>query len=1670
MKKIIIYKPLIAILWVLLLGAQMQANNVTRPNISFYGGLAVNSYSGNLFFQRNDLKLAGSGPSVDLTFAFNSSHRHDDQGFGLGWTFSHNMYYFPDSQGVWLSMSTGKRHLFVENAGAYAAPPGVFDCFETYGPGLWRLSTPSGMIYYFEDSTHKHLTRIKDPSGNEVSLSYQNGKVTEIVNATGRKIRFVWQNNHLLRVQDISSLPARNWEYSYSNSGQLLSVKNPLAHIQNYGYDQDGKLISIRLYDDNQLFIGYHKGEVVAEIASCDFHDYFTYEREANKTFHIKETDDGSIIDTYVFDEDGNLIQKKGSCCGYDMGYTYDGDLNITEIVNGEGKVVSYSFDALGNRTSTTDPSGNTSFTTYVSGTTRIASIQDRRGNTKAFTYDSDGNVVRIDYPLGIQENFSYDSRGLLKSHTDGEGNTRYFEYDSLGNLLCVKAPLGVSMRRIYDTRGNKIEEIDARGHSVYYEYDLLDRLIKLTDHLGYSYRYRYDSNGRLLSEINPLGDSVNYTYDPLGRLLAESYPQGVTYRFKYNKRGNLIARIDPMGREWRYRYNSRNQKVAEIDPLGNTTRFAYNGIGKQINEIDPLGNVSSFVYDDAGRQIQSTNSVGELFQSSFNEVGQKISTTDPLGNITQFEYDALGRLIKKTDPLGNVSHTFYNKNHKPIIKLDPLGRKTEYLYDSLMRVVAIIDPAGDSVRFKYDKMDNLIAWILPNGDSTSWEYNEQDLPIIERNMQGYETKAFYNPLQWQVRSETAGGNRKHYVYDKLGRLIEMRDTLGVLEKRSYDLNGNLIQQETQWGQVYTYSYDVLNRKVRMIDPEGEEQRYMYDALGKIIAIIDRRGNSQQFSYDSEGRVLEEIDELGNKVSYSYNTRGEISQIVDPSGRSTRFNYDAAGRKISEVLPDNSQAIFSYDVAGQLSSTTTRNGQKIQFDYDLKGQLIKKSYPNNREDFFQYDQNGSLISAINPWATVSYTYDELGRKKSESCRNKTTNIDFGAGTRSTEIIYPSGRKIVENSDIRGRLENIQEGANTLASFTYNQNDRPTSIVFGNGLEEKISYNNFTKIREIEQDSLFTLKYDYDSEGYILSEENLRWGAFSRTFSYDPSGSITAAKRGTITNGQINLPTDTWQYSHDANGNRTHSQFNGASTSYQVDFKNAYTRVGTQNMSLDMQGNLLNDGTYQYDYDADNKLIEVKQSGNSLISYRYDALGRRTQRMSPTDTVYYYYCLNEIIEERDARDSVIATYVYGIGIDDIIQAEIQGQNYYYHRDWQGSVRAISNDQGQAVEYYEYDPFGKQSVFNAQHQQIVSSQIGNPYGFTGRRHESGSHLIYYRSRTYHADLGRFLQPDPAGYIDGPNMYRYALNSPTNHRDPFGLFIDNFPEGFNVKEWWDNLFKLRFAPSVSLEGLSVTFLSIPLGPGIFSITAALHGTIGPCCDPYYNEINVDVNAGFSIGVEYALGLGQDFREKKDALDQIKKARKKKEHNDRDDIKRELRREKYQGDHNELQKKIQDLDTEHPNLGKKDRRQKINKLKREQFWDKVDNIYDEANPNKAFKEYMEDFKKNNVKSDVELYADIDILAVDLPTCPIVQDYLLDWSGSFRLDLDFTAGFAGFGAELKLSATFDANEPFYFKRSATFNYGLISYVGLKVALSATGRFNIRGVYASRIKPGTFPF
>lgn len=67
----------------------------------------------------------------------------------------------------------------------------------------------------------------------------------------------------------------------------------------------------------------------------------------------------------------------------------------------------------------------------------------------------------------------------------------------------------------------------------------------------------------------------------------------------------------------------------------------------------------------------------------------------------------------------------------------------------------------------------------------------------------------------------------------------------------------------------------------------------------------------------------------------------------------------------------------------------------------------------------------------------------------------------------------------------------------------------------------------------------------------------------------------------------------------------------------------------------------------------------------------------------------------------------------------------------------------------------------------------SEFDNIVGFDGYIHERETGMCTVRNRALEPILGRWGSRDPAGLIDGANLYQYVGSSPTVRIDPFGLY---------------------------------------------------------------------------------------------------------------------------------------------------------------------------------------------------------------------------------------------------------------------------------------------------------
>lgn len=84
---------------------------------------------------------------------------------------------------------------------------------------------------------------------------------------------------------------------------------------------------------------------------------------------------------------------------------------------------------------------------------------------------------------------------------------------------------------------------------------------------------------------------------------------------------------------------------------------------------------------------------------------------------------------------------------------------------------------------------------------------------------------------------------------------------------------------------------------------------------------------------------------------------------------------------------------------------------------------------------------------------------------------------------------------------------------------------------------------------------------------------------------------------------------------------------------------------------------------------------------------------------------------------------------------------------------------------------------QIVYERPDERITpTSTLDNLASFQGHITDPATGLVYMRNRWMDPEMGRFLTPDPMGYVDEPNAYAYAGNDPSNSSDPLGLYEED------------------------------------------------------------------------------------------------------------------------------------------------------------------------------------------------------------------------------------------------------------------------------------------------------
>ncbi len=237
------------------------------------------------------------------------------------------------------------------------------------------------------------------------------------------------------------------------------------------------------------------------------------------------------------------------------------------------------------------------------------------------------------------------------------------------------------------------------------------------------------------------------------------------------------------------------------------------------------------------------------------------------------------------------------------------------------------------------------------------------------------------------------------------------------------------------------------------------------------------------------------------------------------------------------------------------------------------------------------------------------------------------------------------------------------------------------------------------------------------------------------------------------------------------------------------------------------GNLANDGTCVYRWDALNRLMEVQRVSDGAVIQQaaYDALNRRVRVTVSNDGLPENSALNgstdclylgwRCVEERQTIsdiDTPTKQYTWGIYLDELLQqrqlvalngfAASAAADLYPLQDLLYRTTGLADSSGTIREAYDTDAYGNTIILrNAGTPPSAitwssETQVNNPtctYIYTGQRFDTAINAYYYKARYYIPRWDRFASKDPIGYDGGfANLYVYVGSYPTIFTDPLGL----------------------------------------------------------------------------------------------------------------------------------------------------------------------------------------------------------------------------------------------------------------------------------------------------------
>jgi RHS repeat-associated protein len=676
---------------------------------------------------------------------------------------------------------------------------------------------------------------------------------------------------------------------------------------------------------------------------------------------------------------------------------------------------------------------------------------------------------------------------------------------------------------------------------------------------------------------------------------------------------------------------------------------------------------------------------------------------------------------------------------------------------------------------------------------------------------------------------------------------------------------GDLMLAWTNRGYIFRIEYDQLRRPIASVVIGSDQQNPNRAIQFKKIVYGDAPGNGltdgQKTQLNLRGKPYKHHDASGLIISMGRNPATGLDEGFDFKGNLLR----GAGQLIRDYtsIPDWSQnppvepEIFANSAR---YDALNRPVQIVAPHSDRPGSKLHITRPG-------YNEAG-LLERVDLWLEQESEPSTLLELNTAS-RRLVTDIDYNA----------KGQRLkIEQGEGSGRTITTYEYDSETFRLARRLTMRPNHPDPDRRKLQDLSYTydpvgNITHIRDRAQDRVFHsnacvepgAEYRYDALYRLVAaggrehrggDQQPNWDEgvravqsipndcqalrnYVETYRYDPVGNILQMRRHQGRNldqpGQV-IWNRRYQYALDSNrllasslpadpdNLPEYSATPGYASKYAYDQHGNMISVPHIPMMewdfLDQlhstQRQIVNNGPGErtfYVYDAGGQRVrKVTERQNGLRKDERIYLGgleifRRYNGDGQTVTLE-----RETLNVMDDRQRVamIEIRARSEGADDSPRLLVR----YQFGDHLGSTMLEVDDQADVISYEEYHPYGSAAYLASRSQTETPSR----YRFTGKERDEETGLSYHGARYYAPWLGRWTSCDPAGLVDGPNLYVYGRCNPVRNLDPSGAQCVDIigwgkpGEDTIIHQCQTDPYKGGSVPNASLSGPSAVKTSKP------------------------------------------------------------------------------------------------------------------------------------------------------------------------------------------------------------------------------------------------------------------